>query len=781
MKRLFLIITLITSGLWIGSVLADGGDPLPNSWQRSNPGGGGAFAAVGAGPTGIIIAASDLSGAYRSLDDGQTWDVIGSERGLGTTHVSSVGFDPDDGDILYLGTEAGIYRSQDAGATVQPVLANGYIEAVTIAASNPTIGYAAYHPFWNSSDGSIYKTTNRGLTWSQVSNATLPAGLRIIKLIVDFEDPNVIYLLAGEGRFACGPAVVYESADGGVNWTQIAVGVGQIMDMALDPNNPNKLYITTYGDVWDPGYDCVSDDPTGGWLYRGDFNGSWTWTQVTNPTNLEQLNSMIWIDSDDSTLRLIDIDFPELFESTNDGVTWTKISDRDDWDGGWATLLMYFTSFNGDAKTLGTSMEDGDTLLWIDDQFVYATFNDGRDFDPLHTRWQNDGWQSTGVDNIITFELAISPTNSDYIVTAMPDLGCFRTVNGGVSWLNCNDADYVGSWQGDGGNSMDVVFDPTETGVVWTTMAESILGSVHTLVRSSDYGATWDTVRAWGAGDVVSGLSVDPNSSAANRILYATVDGDVWRGNSNGTGWSRIFDCDGCRYTAIQQYGGATYLFAGGEAGLWRSINGGGSWQNVGGATMTGFGDEFWDKYWSGVHDIVIDPHDPDWVYAVVFGEDKGLYRSTNRGAAGSWQRILADNFMRNVAISPLNGDYIFTTSASAVYSGGYEAGSMGVLYTSSGTDASPVWQQANAGLAWPFAGSVTFDPNDGNKVWLGSPGTGYHHRDIGTPTEVAYLPIVMQNATLTTLMVQVAGGLGLMTIVGWYIFGRNQAPKQNS
>lgn len=341
-------------------------DPLPNQWQPSNPGGGGAFAAVGAGPTGIILAASDLSGAYRSLDDGQTWDVIGSERGLPVTHIASVGFDTSDGNILYLGTESGLYRSINAGASMQNVLADGYIEAISFASDDPQIGYVAYHLDGDTPDGFIYKTADRGLTWSQVSGATLPNGLRILKVVVDPTDADFVYLLAGEGRFACGAAVVYQSIDGGTTWSQLANGLGQIMDIALDPHDSDQLYLTTYGDVWDVGYDCISDDASGGYLYRGDFNGSWTWTQITNNSNLTQLNAMLWLDADSNALRLISIDYPELFESTDAGTTWTKIGDKGDWDGGWAQNLTYGGSYNGDAKTLGLSLQDADTLLWID-------------------------------------------------------------------------------------------------------------------------------------------------------------------------------------------------------------------------------------------------------------------------------------------------------------------------------------------------------------------------------------------------------------------------------
>lgn len=706
---------------------------LPGEWQATNPGGGGAFATVGAGPTGIIIAASDLSGAYRSRDNGQSWNAIGSAHGLYSTHVSSIGFDPNNGNVFYLGTDWGIYRSADGGNTVTEVLSDGYIAAVAVAPSNSSIGYAAYHPEWDSNDGSIYKSTDDGQSWSRISNGSLPSGLRILKLIVDHDDPNVLYMLSGEGRFNCGEAVVYESADGGVSWRRIATDLGQIMDMALDPNDANQLYLTTYGDVWEGSYDCINDNPDGGYLYRGNFDGDWTWTQLTNNNNLGQLNSMLWIDQADSTLRLIDIDYPELFESTDGGATWTKLGEKGDWDGGWADNLNYFGSFNGDAKTLGVSMADPDTLYWIDDQFVYATTDDGRSFGPLHTRWHADGWQSTGVDNIITFDIAVHPADSNYIFLAMPDLGCFRSVNGGASWLNCNEPDLVGSWQGDGGNTMTVEADPTHAGLVWMTMADQIDEEVHTLVRSSDYGASWHTVRAWGVNEIPSGLSIDSRSETTDRILYMTVDGDVWRGRSSGADWTQIFDCDGCRQTAVMWSGDQQYLFAGGEAGLWRSADSGSTWQEVGTPAMrSDLEGAFWDKYWAGVANIILDPHDPDTVYVAAFGAGRGLYRSTQSGASGSWQQILADDFTRSVAVSPLNPDLLIATTSSNLMSGGYETGSRGVLFTTNGRSAQPAWNSANEGLAWPFANSILFDPNHPNTLWLGAPGTGYHKRTLG-------------------------------------------------
>ncbi len=719
--------------------------PTSSRWQPTNPGGGGAFSAIGAGPTGIILVASDLSGAYRSLDGGQTWDVIGSARGLTVTHVSGVGFDPADPDILYLGTEAGLFRSGDGGESFRPVLDHGYITDIKIAPGNPNVGYAAHHSKYDIADGAIYKTTDRGQTWVRVSDETLPGNLHILELAVSWEDEDVLYLLAGEGRFVCGPAVLYESTDGGRTWTRLAADLGQIADIALAPNDSNTLYLTTYGDVWDPGYTCITDDPDGGYLYRGHYDGEWTWERWTDEDDLGSRNLLVWPDADDRhAVRVIDIDYPEIWETTDGGVTWQRLGSKEDWGLGWTSVdLAYGASFNGDAKTLGVDLSDPDALLWADSQFVWATRDDGRSFDQMYTNEVAPGkWRSRGVDNIVTFGLALA-ADSSHVYLAMPDLGCFRSDDGGETWQNCNDPDYVGTWEGGGGNSMTVAADPARPNVVWITQAEEIEAH-HTLLRSDDYGVTWRPASTGLPDGIPSGLSVDPHSPRNRRTLFITVDGDVYRSQDDGNTWTLVLDCNGCRYTAVDAHDG-DLVYAGGEAGFWRSTEGGapGTWEQTGLPEMQGaLGGEFWDAYWEGVAAIRPDPSHLDWVYVAVFGEGRGLYRSRDGGQ--TWEHLLTDAYLRDVAISPANPNVLFAASSSALYSGGYDTASRGVLIS---TDGGQTWAPFNEGLPWPFANVLVVDPNPPHTLWLGSPGTGYYRRAhplIGLNRK-QYLPVVFK------------------------------------
>jgi len=105
---------LVCAGLLVTASAAAG------PWTAISPGGGGAFTAIGAGPTGILICGADMAGAYRSLDYGLTWDVIGFDKGIRRSHISTIGFDPVDPQIIHLGTDVGLYRSIDGGASFAP-------------------------------------------------------------------------------------------------------------------------------------------------------------------------------------------------------------------------------------------------------------------------------------------------------------------------------------------------------------------------------------------------------------------------------------------------------------------------------------------------------------------------------------------------------------------------------------------------------------------------------------------------------------------------------------
>ncbi len=711
--------TLVLLGLILCSLTAQS-----HQWERTNPGGGGAFNTIGASASGIIVVGSDLSGAYRSTDGGESWEVIGAAQGLTETHVSGLGFHPNDGDLIFIGTENGLFRSTDGGQSVTKVLDTGYITHIVFSPVADSIGYAAVHSAYNVADGTVYRTTDTGLHWEAVAT-DLPSGLHILKLVVHPAEPQTVFLLTGAGRFTCGPAQVFRSTDGGQSWQLLTSQFSAVLDVAISPLPPYPLYLTTmHADCQAPYYWTDLE----GALYRS-TNGGDTWDQLSDYTGIILLDVQ-----NTRTIRLIDPREPYpwneragTFTSTDGGKTFTQTGSVTQWDTFYnhSVYWSYGTSFNGICKTIGRDLANPNHIFWVTSQWVFHSADDGNTFNNLFTKEITPGyWQSRGLDNVNPQCIAISPVDPNRVYVGYFDLGIWRSVDGGRSWQSSNDSLYTGSWEGHGGNCATIVADPTRVDVVWASQSENQNGEYPTYLLKSTRGAdpgSWERADTGLPLEQIMGLSVDPNSPENQRVLFVTAATDVYKSTDDGLTWQKVLDCDGCRFTAVDAFN-RQLVYAGGERGLFVSRDGGNTWQEVGLPEMRApAGSNYWDWNYQGIFDVQTDPHQPNTVYVVVHGPGKGLYRSTDAG--NTWTKLLTDDFLRKVALVPAIENLIYATSSSAYQAGGYDPRSRGVLFSSNG---GTTWFTQNEGMAYPFALAVAVDATLHPLVFVGAPGTGF-------------------------------------------------------
>jgi len=222
-------------------------------------------------------------------------------------------------------------------------------------------------------------------------------------------------------------------------------------------------------------------------------------------------------------------------------------------------------------------------------------------------------------------DIAIHPEDPNLWYVAVGSGGVWKTKNAGTTWLPIFDKQVsysIGC----------VIIDPNNPHVIWVGTGENVggrhVGYGDGVYRSVDGGANWEH----------KGLK---ESQHISKIIVHPKNSDIIWVASQGPLWSK-----------------------GGERGLYKSIDSGKNWKRVLG-----------DAKWIGVTDIVIDPRNPDWLYAATWqrhrnvaaymggGPGSGIHRSTDGG--NTWEKLtkgLPKSNMGKIglAISPQKPDVLY-------------------------------------------------------------------------------------------------------------------------
>ncbi len=222
-------------------------------------------------------------------------------------------------------------------------------------------------------------------------------------------------------------------------------------------------------------------------------------------------------------------------------------------------------------------------------------------------------------------DIAIVPDDPASWYVAVGSGGVWKTDNAGTTWTPIFD-DQPSYSIG------DVTLDPSNPNVVWVGTGENVggrhVGYGDGIYRSKDGGRTWEK-RGLEASEHISTILVHPNDS---NTVWVAVQGPLWS--------------------------------PGGERGLYKTTDGGETWTNV-----------LSDGEWTGVTDIVMDPRDPDRLYAATWqhhrtvahyiggGPESGVHVSEDGGE--TWSKLTTGLPGGNVgkiglAISPLDPDVLY-------------------------------------------------------------------------------------------------------------------------
>src|SRR6266478_5544409 len=232
----------------------------------------GAIAVAPANPNVVYVGSGeglhrpDLSvgdGIYKSIDAGKTWTHLGLRDGQ---QIAQLAVDPKNADRLSVAVaghpygpneERGVYRSVDGGKTFENVLhrdENVGASDVQIDPSNSQIIYAALwesreapweNGVFNGDGGGVFKSTDGGKTWRQVTKG-LPPGIVQANIAIAPSKPSTLFASVRTKTIA----KLYRSDDGGENWSGttddprpgLGIGGGDLPVVRFDPKNPQIVY-----------------------------------------------------------------------------------------------------------------------------------------------------------------------------------------------------------------------------------------------------------------------------------------------------------------------------------------------------------------------------------------------------------------------------------------------------------------------------------------------------------------------------------------------------------
>ena len=271
-------------------------------------------------------------------------------------------------------------------------------------------------------------------------------------------------------------------------------------------------------------------------------------------------------------------------------------------------------------------------------------------------------------------DFAVNPENHSEWYVAVASGNVWKTVNNGTTFKPV--FDNYGSY------SMGVItMDPTNHNVLWLGTGENnhqrALGYGDGVYRSEDGGETWTHMGLKEARHI-GGIVVDPGDP---DVVFVAAEGSAWG--------------------------------PGGDRGLYKTTDGGETWRKVLDISEN-----------TGVNNVVMDPVDPDIMYATseqrrrhVFtkiggGPESAVYRSTDRGE--TWKKSMSGLPSvhiggMGIAVSPADHNVVYLIMEAAEGKGGF-------------------FRSENRGASWKkmsdhhssgqYYNEIYCDPVDVNKVY---------------------------------------------------------------
>lgn len=496
------------------------------------------------------LLAATTEGTFKTLDAGQNWVLVHNSR-----MASDLLMIPGDTSQIFLSAgnsfspNPGIFKSTDGGSSFIQIT-NGLPATFSgkammdVCISNTQIMYASIGE--QLTGLGLYKSINGGSNWFQVNPTDFQTyqGWYSHDVVVKPTDPNIV--------IACG-IDVWKSTNGGAtldqktywyNWDFDNTNVGgpegppdyvhaDIHRMYYHPTDDEIIYLATDGGVFRSTDGGDSFEGCNGGYHTQQFyaNFSCSSTDSLFAIGGMQDNATAVYEGNDGWRRVIGGDgLSTAIHPVNDQIVYgssqylnvDKSTDKAQNFNGINIPGSGTTNFAGPFVLCPSSPN----ILYGGRDIVYKSVNAGQSWTATNGNAVLDG------NAVLVLEVADNNPDIVYAATApvnVPQVGLFRTTNGGNSWTNVTAGipnRYI----------MDIAIDPLVNTTVYVTL--SGFGTPH-LFRSLNSGTTW-TAFGTGLPDIPANtITIDPLNTS---IMYLGNDIGIYVSIDGGQNWQPFND-----------------------------------------------------------------------------------------------------------------------------------------------------------------------------------------------------------------------------------------------
>jgi len=587
-------------------------------------------------------------GVYKSTDGGSSWTNMGLRK---SSRIGRIRIHPDNPDVLYVAAtglfnsqnpERGIYKTTDGGKNWTKSLGVmdggrhiGTIDLVMDPRDSNVLYTASFdragggrHNNRQIGDGSgIYKTTDGGMSWKQLTKGLPSGGMGRIGLDIYLSNPDILYAVIHVSEPSAGDSQnrVYRTDDAGKSWKRLGQPRGEGLgggsyfgQIRVDPNDENHIYLLSVhlheskdaGKSWDIPFRKERQSRH----VRADFYDD---------------HHAMWIDPEDSNHMLL---------GTDHGMGITYDASRNCYNPDVLPLAQLYaiavdmdypynvyggTQDNGNFR--GPSTKKGRYPIRLEDWQCFGT-GDGAysQVDPSNTRWLYNESQNGDIERIdqrtgrrqeinnFVAPILISPHNTNVIYHGANVL--LRSPDRGESWEEIS-PDLTAKPDGDDRpparrekkTITTIDESPIEAGVIWVGTDN---GNVQV---TRDGGKTWkllnDRIPDY-PGQWVSRVSASHHGLGKAYVTFSGRRRDdyrpyVYMTSDYGETWTSIAGNlpDEPINVIREDRKNPNLLFVGNDKGVCVSIDAGRNWTSMKNDMPT-----------QPVHDLVIHPRENDLV-----------------------------------------------------------------------------------------------------------------------------------------------------------------------